>query len=250
MSHFISKVVLSAVVSATLLASSKVTFNNPDEAIKRLKEGNARFVRGKSIHPHTDMKRIKETKGGQKPFVTMTTCSDSRVPLERVFDQGIGDMFIIRVAGNVSDIDEAGSIEYGTDHLGTGLVVIVGHTSCGAVTAVASGAHVTGNIPRLVDNIVPAVKKVQARHEHESYDKWLGEAIEENVWQSIEDLLYNSSTVKHLVQDGKVKIVGAIYDIGTGKVKFMGEHPHLKELLETKHVTHSSSKSAEPFLLK
>ena len=105
--------------------------------------------------------------------------------------------------------------------MGTNLVVVMGHTKCGAVTAVAKGDHVEGNIPKLVDNIVPAVEKVKHSHKNEDYSKWINEAITENVNQSIKDILTKSKIVSHLVQEGKVKIIGAIYDVETGKVIFI-----------------------------
>lgn len=224
------KIALSAIMATGLMASSMSSVT-PDEAIKLLQDGNKRFLESKPVHTNATLERIKETAKGQKPFVTINACSDSRVPVEILFDRGFGDIFTIRTAGNVSDTDQVATIEYGTEHLGTGLVVIMGHTSCGAVTAVASGAHVEGNIPKLVDNIIPAIKKVKAKYENHSHDKWIGEAIEENVWQSYEDLLSKSGIVKHLVKDGKVKIVGALYNIDNGEVSFLGEHPNLKKLL-------------------
>ncbi|MFP5212513.1 MAG: carbonic anhydrase, partial [Acidobacteriota bacterium] len=166
---------------------------------------------------------------GQHPFVTILSCSDSRVPLEIIFDRGIGDLFIIRVAGNVTDVDEAGSIEYGVDHLGTPLLVVLGHTKCGAVTAVAQGAEVHGNIAPLVENIKPAVAKAKAKGA--TGDALVAEAIQNNVYQSIEDLLKSSEAVRMRVRDGKLQIVGAMYDISTGAVTWMGEHPEQKQLL-------------------
>lgn len=226
------KIALSATVVVSLMASSSMSSVTPDEAIKLLQDGNKRFLEGKPVHANATLERIKETAKGQKPFVTINACSDSRVPVEILFDRGFGDVFTIRNAGNVSDTDQVATIEYGTEHLGTRLVVIMGHTSCGAVTAVASGAQVEGNIPKLVDNIIPAVEKVKAKHKDHPHNKWIGEAIEENVWQSYEDLLHKSEIVKHLVKDGKVKIVGALYNIDNGEVSFLGEHPNLKKLLE------------------
>lgn len=215
------KLLLCGVVGVSLYANSTEGGIPADQAIQMLKEGNQRFVEGKTTHPHTDFARIKEVSGGQKPFVTINGCSDSRVPPELIFDQGFGDVFVVRNAGNVSDTDEVGTIEYGTEHLGTNLVVILGHTKCGAVTAVAKGDHVSGNIPALVDNIIPAVNKVKHAHKNEEYSKWLNEAIAQNVHQSIEDLLKKSAIVSHLVKEKKVKIVGAIYDVDTGRVKFL-----------------------------
>ena len=216
----LKKLILLGFIGASLYANSNSSIS-ANEALQMLKDGNQRFIDGKSIHPHSDFERIKEVSTGQKPFVTINGCSDSRVPPELIFDQGFGDVFVVRNAGNVSDTDEVGTIEYGTEHLGTNLVVVVGHTKCGAVTAVAKGDSVGGSIPKLVDNIVPAVEKVKHLHQNEEYTKWINEAIIENVNQSIQDILAKSEIVSHLVKEGKVKIVGAIYDVETGKVTFI-----------------------------
>jgi len=125
-----------------------------DEAIKVLKEGNSRCMSGAPKHPNQDQEcRLLTATMGQRPYATVLSCSDSRVPVEILFDTGIGDLFVIRIAGNVADVDEVGTIEYGVDHLGTPVLVVLGHTRCGAVTAVAQGAKLHGSIPQLVDNI-------------------------------------------------------------------------------------------------
>ncbi len=206
--------------------------SSPDEALQRLKDGNARFVAGKCTHPRMDAARLVETsEKGQNPFATVITCSDSRVPVEAIFDQGIGDVFVIRVAGNVCHVDEAGSAEYGVDHLGTPLLVVLGHTGCGAVTAVVTGAELHGNIPALVDSIGPAVKKAATLNPHLSGAELVPEAIKANCWQSIEDLLKASPAARELVKAGKLKIVAAIYNIRTGTVGWLGTHPEQERLL-------------------
>lgn len=217
------KLLLLGSITLALCANDNTVGVPASEALQMLKDGNKRFIEGKSIHPHSDFARIKEISKGQKPFVTINGCSDSRVPPELIFDQGFGDVFVVRNAGNVSDTDEIGTIEYGTEHLGTNLVVVVGHTKCGAVTAVAKGDHVEGSIPKLVDNIVPAVDRVKHLRHNEEYTKWINEAIIENVNQSIKDILNNSTIVSQLVKEGKVRIVGAIYDTDTGKVLFFDD---------------------------
>ncbi len=203
-----------------------------DQALKNLKEGNKRFVSSNRIYPNLDKTRIElNSKNGQHPFATVVGCSDSRVPVEHIFDAGIGDIFTVRVAGNVCDIDESGSIEYGVDHLKTPLLVIMGHSGCGAVTAVARDDEVHGNIPVLVDNIVPAVNKAKEIHGDQFSHELLTASIELNVWQSIEDLLKNSHITKNLVKNGNLKIFGAIYNLETGQVQWLGEHPRLNNLL-------------------
>jgi len=192
----------------------------PDQALQRLKDGNRRFVSGAPLHPNLGRERMMETaKGGQHPFATIISCSDSRVPVEAIFDQGVGDLFVIRVAGNVADTNEIGTSEYGSGHLGTPLLVVMGHTKCGAVTAVAKGEKVGGSLPKLVDNIVPAVKRAKASGLEG--DALIAAAIRENVHQSIHDLERKSKEIKHLVHEGKLRLVGAIYDIETGEVSWI-----------------------------
>src|SRR5262245_28073525 len=122
----------------------------PEAALKMLQEGNARFVAGKARHPHEDQGRRNETASGQHPFASILSCSDSRDPVEVTFDEGVGDLFVVRVAGNVADTDEIASLEYGAEHLGTQLIAVLGHTKCGAVTAVVNEDKLGGSLPQLV----------------------------------------------------------------------------------------------------
>jgi carbonic anhydrase len=129
-----------------------------DAALNSLKEGNKRFVEGKSIKPHQDLQRIKEVSSGQKPFAIIVGCSDSRVPNEIIFDQGLGDLFIIRTAGQVSTFASWGSIEFGNAVLGANLIVVLGHTKCGAVSAACQIPDVPGHIVTLINAIKPAAQ--------------------------------------------------------------------------------------------
>ncbi len=230
--NLLRNICLMAIVSTCLLASQTSLASNmsPDEAWAAMRQGNGRFSSGHPTHPNSGSARIQETATGQNPFVTLITCSDSRVPVERVFDQGIGDVFVIRVAGNVCDTDEIGSIEYGVDHLGTPLMIVLGHTSCGAVTAVATGAKLHGSIPALVDNIGPAVKRAEDITGLKG-SALVPKAVEENVWQSISDLLQGSPATASLVSGHQLKVVGAVYNITDGTVEWLGEHPGQESLL-------------------
>lgn len=204
----------------------------PREALSRLLDGNDRFRYGESEFPRFDAARRSETFAhGQKPFAAVLSCADSRAPVEAIFDQGIGDLFVIRVAGNVADVDEMGTLEYGVDHLGVGLIVVLGHTKCGAVTAVADGAKVTGNVAKLVDNIAPAVATVKERSPEAAGARLVRLAIRANVQQSIQDLLTKSEPVANAVRAGNLMIVGGVYDLQTGAVEWLGEHPRQQELL-------------------
>jgi carbonic anhydrase len=224
-------------VSGSLMAASDASgtsanSHDPTEALLKLMSGNVRFSSGQSTHSDISAERRKQvTRGGQHPFVTVIACSDSRVPVEILFDQGVGDIFVIKVAGNVCNTDEIGSIEYGVDHLGTPIMVVLGHTHCGACTAVATGADVHGSIPDLIAPIRPALKKVQAAHP-KLYGKALVSAlVEANVWQAIEDLLLRSSSTRERMKNGRVNVIGAVYNIETGTVKWMGTHPEQESLI-------------------
>jgi carbonic anhydrase len=197
-----------------------------------LTEGNDRYEANKSEYPNRNQNRRDITSSkGQHPFATVLTCSDSRVPVEILFDRGIGDIFVVRVAGNVVDIDEAGSIEYGVDHLATPVLVILGHTHCGAVTAVVHDEKLHGKIPPLVDNIIPAVIKTKEKYPQLHGDALIQEAVKFNVWQAIEDLFKESPISVKRIKKGKLKVVGAIYDIESGKVAWLGQHPEQSELM-------------------
>lgn len=203
-----------------------------EAAINSLKAGNDRYVAGKPQHPNQSQERRQLTvHKGQHPFASVLSCSDSRVPVEVVFDVGLGDVFVIRVAGAVANVDEIASIEYAADHLGTPLVVVLGHTHCGAVTAAAENAQVHGNIATLVKSIVPAVAAAREADPKATGDDLVEAAIKANVWQAIADMFKSSPIVAGKVKDGKLQVVGALYDIDTGKVAWMGPHPKQDGLL-------------------
>jgi carbonic anhydrase len=204
-----------------------------DRALELLKEGNERWVGGTPQNPNSDSSRREQTADkGQKPFVTVLTCADSRIPVERVFDRGVGEVFAIRVAGNVAGASEAGTIEYGLGHLHTPLLVVMGHTKCGAVAAAASGAQVHGKVAELVGNITPAVDRAKRNNPDADSAELTAMAVKENVWQSIFDLYKSSQEIRALAKNGTVRVVGAIYDISTGKVEWLGEHPWQAEIID------------------
>jgi carbonic anhydrase len=135
-------------------------------------------------------------------------------------------------------VDETASLEYGTDHLGTPLLLVLGHTHCGAVTAVAQGDDVHGNIPALVKSIIPAVAQAKKNKPGATGEDLVNAAIDANVWQAIEDLFRSSPTISSKVRNGKLKVVGALYDIDTGKVTWMGSHPKQDQLLSASKTDH------------
>jgi carbonic anhydrase len=229
---FLLAVTMTLTLAAQLWASGAGPGMSPDEALSKLKDGNARYVTGAPQHPNQDQQRRAGTaSAGQHPFATVLGCSDSRVPVEVLFDSGIGDIFVIRVAGNVAAVDETGSIEYAVEHLGTPAVVVLGHTQCGAVTAAVQNAEVHGNIRLLVNNIKPAVAKAHKMHPEMTGDALLNEAIRANVWQSIADLFKSSPVIAEKIKAGQLKVVGAMYTIDSGVIQWMGPHPMQDQLL-------------------
>lgn len=223
---------LVTVTGASTGAGSELT---SDEALSKLKEGNRRFVTGSPEYPHSSIERRNELVGGQHPFVTIIGCSDSRVPVEWVFDAGLGDLFVIRVAGNVSDTDEIASIEYGAEHLNTPLIVVLGHRYCGAVTAVVGQGELEGNLLGLLDNIFPAAEKAKLiMGKSASQAELVEQTVRENVYQSIDDLLSHSPGVAHLVETGEALVVGAVYDLESGEVEWLGKHPNQSTILRNR----------------
>ncbi len=174
-----------------------------------LTAGNARFVAGKSTAPNRDLTRIKEVAPKQAPFAAVLGCADSRVPVEIVFDQGFGDIFVTRVAGNVADPAIIGSLEFGTLVLGAKVLYVLGHSACGAVSATVKGDAVPGQISTLYQHIRPAVKASGGD---------LAKAVMLNVKNQMEILAEASPVISQLIREGKVKVAGGVYDLVTGQV--------------------------------
>ena len=194
-------------------------YNDPRIAIKKLAGGNRRFLEGKSIKPRQNLETLKKLEEGQHPFATIVGCSDSRVPNEMIFDQGFGDLFIIRTAGQVSAAASYGSMEFAVLKLDTKLIVVLGHTECGAVkAAVDRPENVPGHIVTLINEIKPAVKKC----EHMPGNT-LNNAVRQNVIEQVNNLRDLDPILHKKYAAGEILIVGAVYDIHTGKVEFLEE---------------------------
>jgi carbonic anhydrase len=185
---------------------------NPDQALQRLMEGNQRFVNGRLENPRRDIARLREVAKTQKPFAAILGCADSRVPSEIIFDQGFGDLFICRVAGNIATPEEIGSLEFGSLVLGSKVIMVMGHKRCGAVDATIKGAQVPGQIASLLDAIKPAIKD----SENQTGDR-LENATKANVLFQVEKLKA-SPVISQLIQEGKLKVAGGYYDLDTGAV--------------------------------
>lgn len=193
----------------------------PASALQRLVDGNERFRAGRP--QSRDARRdVKTTAPAQYPFAAVLSCIDSRVPPEAVFDQGIGDIFVARVAGNVVDDDVLGSLEYATKEAGAKLIVVLGHTRCGAVKGACQGvelAHLTG----LLEKIKPAIAAVTAAGSPAAPKsrKFVDAVAEENVRQSVKQILERSRVIGELERAGRVAVRGAVYDVETGTVRFL-----------------------------
>lgn len=184
----------------------------PDQALQSLMDGNQRFVKGKRENPNQNMARLTEVAKGQKPFASILGCADSRFPSEIIFDQGFGDLFVCRVAGNIATPEEIGSLEFGSLVLGSKVIMVIGHEKCGAVDATIKGAQVPGQIASLLDAIKPAIKD----SENQTGDR-LENATKANVLFQVEKLKA-SPVISQLIQEGKLKVVGGYYDLDTGAV--------------------------------
>lgn len=215
----IIQILMAAAFAATAAAAEHAAGISPDEALARLMDGNQRFIKGAATHAGTDAARRAELTSGQKPFAAVLACADSRVAPELLFDQGLGDIFVVRVAGNVADAAEQGSLEYAAEHLGVPTIMVLGHTGCGAVAAAASGAHAEGRLAGLVKCIEPAVKAVKARGV--KGEAVAPAAVEENVRLNALSLLRGNAVVRRLAAAGRVKVSAAVYDLGTGEVRLL-----------------------------
>lgn len=188
------------------------TVKSADEALKLLEDGNNRFLNDKSELRNISSERRNQLKDGQSPYAVIVSCSDSRVTPTTVFNAGLGEIFDIRIAGNIVDDDALGSIEYGVEHLHTPLIVVMGHESCGAVTAtynsVVKGEKATGHIEDIVGKIEPNIKA----------NGTIDDSIRANV-DSVVKEISEDEIIKNLISEGKVKVVGAYYDLD-GKVTF------------------------------
>ncbi|MEG4963105.1 MULTISPECIES: carbonic anhydrase [unclassified Microcoleus] len=212
--------ILAARAGADLAAPEPVIAQNdltPDAALKQLIDGNKRFVESKRQNPHQDFGRLTEVAKTQKPFAAILGCADSRFPSEIIFDQGLGDLFVCRVAGNVVSSEEMGSLEFGTLVLGAKVLVVVGHKRCGAVDATIKGAQVPGQIGSLLDAIKPAVESSK----DQAGDR-LENAVKANVILQAKRLKA-SPVISKLIAENKLKVVGGYYDLDTGKVTILSE---------------------------
>jgi len=192
---------------------------SPVEAISRLKEGNSRYTSGNLQHPGQTAEQRTELAKTQHPFAAIVSCSDSRVPPEIVFDQGLGDLFVVRVAGNVINEEGLGSIEYTVDHLGTRLILVLGHQRCGAVDAAKQTIAAKGKAPGHIQSLVTAIKPAVEATAKDDLDT----TIKANVKNVVQTLRSSTPILKAEVDSGKIQVVGGYYSLDTGAVTFLNE---------------------------
>jgi len=206
------------VVTLPGIGQQAETAVSADSALAELKAGNEHHARHQYQHPHENVARQRELTSGQHPHAEILSCADSRVPPEIIFDQGLGDLFVVRVAGNVATDTEVGSLEYGAEHLHIPLLVVLGHESCGAVTAAVQGGPPEGHIAALVNLIQPAVEKSRGMS-----GDLVANAVRINVEMVVNQLRSSTPVLSELVAHGKLKIVGGVYSLETGKVTWLPE---------------------------
>jgi len=190
----------------------------PDQAVQMLKDGNARFLNGAPIERALDQ-QVQETASGQYPFAVVLGCIDSRVPVETIFDKGIGDIFTARVAGNIVNEDLLGSMEFACKLAGSKAVVVMGHTACGAVKGAIGKARM-GNLTHLVQKIEPVVDDVATRMDRED-PAFVDAVAEANVNLTIDAIRAKSEVLAEMEAAGEIAIVGAMYDVASGQVRFL-----------------------------
>jgi len=194
----------------------------PQTSLSALKEGNERFLNGNQISRNLNA-QVEETSTGQYPFATVLHCIDSRVSAEHIFDQGIGDLFSIRIAGNFVNEDILGSMEFACKLAGTKVLVVLGHTACGAVKGACDHARM-GNLTSLINKLEPAVEAVSSPADESERTSanidFVNAVATKNVEMTIEDIRSKSPILKEMEDNGEIKIVGGMYDIATGKVSF------------------------------
>jgi carbonic anhydrase len=209
----------------------------PDEAWKILAKGNERFARSMALKPHQDAERRRELSGEQHPYAVVVGCSDSRLSPEIVFDAGLGDLYVVRNAGNsVQGTFQVASIEYAVERLGAHLIVVLGHAQCDAVTAAVEGEpkDTHSSIDEMAALLKAPVDEAKDKVGGLKGESLIAEATERNVLFQMKELLKTSPLIAAKVDKGEVKLVGGVYDLDNGLVRWLGEHPSQEAVLEGK----------------
>lgn len=198
----------------------------PQQALEILKEGNRRFVHNLKLNRNL-LEQVNETRDGQWPFATVLSCIDSRTSAELIFDQGLGDIFSIRIAGNIINEDILGSMEFACKVAGSKFIVVLGHTKCGAIKGACDNVEL-GHLSGLLHKIQPAIEAERSTHANRtaSNPQFVEEVAKINVERSVQEILDRSHIIRELVDQGKIGISGAMYDVASGKVEFYDDSVH------------------------
>ena len=209
-----------ALWAATVTTGAQETAPRPDAVLAELRAGNEHHALKQYEHPHQTATRQRELASGQHPHAAILSCADSRVAPEIVFDQGLGDLFDVRVAGNVAGDTEIASLEYAAEHLNVPLIVVVGHQRCGAVTAAAEGGEAHGHLSALIAPIRPAVQRAKTMPGDP-----IANAVRINVEMVVEQLRGSEPILKERISKHELQIVGAVYSLDTGRVEWLARRP-------------------------
>ena len=202
-------------------AETETAVTAPAAAVERLLKGNQRYAAYAPIHPDESRTRRKELKAGQHPYAVVITCSDSRVSPELVFDQGLGDIFVIRTAGNIMGDIELGSIEYAVEHLQTPLVMVVGHEGCGAINAYVKKEHVSGHLKTIIDSIA-AEQEVQALQQ--KGDLVVDHFIRANIQHGVQEIRQSSPLIKERIANGTLTVIGGYERLNDGAIELLSSN--------------------------
>jgi carbonic anhydrase len=220
MKQILSLLLVAAAASAQVQTKESQAAMTPAAALAHLRDGNGRFLSG-ARQPRDLRAQVKATAAGQYPYAAVVSCMDSRAPAELVFDQGIGDIFSIRVAGNVVDQDDLGSLEYAAKVAGAKLVVVMGHTGCGAIKGAIDDVQM-GNLTFLLEKIRPAIDASGPRGSSKDH-AYVDRVAERNVRQTMKEIRDRSSILRPALDSGRVGLAGAMYELETGKATFLAD---------------------------
>ncbi len=218
----LSLAALTSCQTAPTMTKEAQSATTPQQAFEKLKAGNARFIAGKTLHRNLN-KQVKDTAKGQYPFATVVSCLDSRTSTELIFDQGIGDVFNARIAGNIVNPDILGSLEFASKAAGSKVIAVIGHTKCGAIKGACDHVEL-GNLTGLIDKIEPAVAATPSSPGEDRSSKnyaFVDRVAETNVKRAMANIRSNSPILRQMEKDGQIKIVGGMYDLESGRVDFL-----------------------------
>ncbi|MGL5681489.1 MAG: carbonic anhydrase family protein [Marinifilaceae bacterium] len=210
----------SACAETHVITAEHVASKSPDEVIDLLKQGNTNFTLKTPCERDALAQLVESSQVGQSPLAIVLSCIDSRVPVETIFDKGLGDLFVARVAGNIVSPDMLGSMEYACEHSGSKVVVVLGHEQCGAVHSACEGVQ-AGNMTQMLEKIQPAIDSCKCNHEGADHEVFQKAVVHKNVELMVERVRQESDILCHLESEGKIKIVGAVFSLKTGKVEFI-----------------------------